>query len=131
MIDFSEKNFNEMVCVQEQFDYYNLWQLENCINEVLVQFGFDFNVVLLLFFGGWLCKVVLGWVLVSNLCVLLLDELINYLDIEIIDWLEGFLKIFNGMIIFIFYDCLFICNMVICIVDFDCGKLVIYLGNYD
>lgn len=93
--------------------------------------GLDFNVVLSSFFGGWLCKVVLGCVLVSNLCVLLFDESINYLDIEIIDWLEGFLKIFNGMIIFIFYDCLFICNMAMCIVDFDRGKLVIYLGNYD
>lgn len=93
--------------------------------------GLDFNVALSSFFGGWLRKAVLGRALVSNSRVLLFDESINYLDIEIIDWLEGFLKIFNGTIIFIFYDRSFIRNMATRIVDFDRGKLVIYLGNYD
>ncbi|MDI8106960.1 hypothetical protein MJN85_30385, partial [Salmonella enterica subsp. enterica serovar Anatum] len=41
-----------------------------------------------------------GRALVSNPRVLLLDEPTNHLDIETIDWLEGFLKTFNGTIIF-------------------------------
>lgn len=61
------------------------------------------------------------WVLVCDFDVLFFDELINYFDVIMIEWLEGFLKDFWGFIIFIFYDCVFIKFMVICIVDFDCG----------
>ena len=52
-------------------------------------------------------------------------------DIETIDWLEGFLKTFNGTIIFISHDRSFIRNMATRIVDLDRGKLVTYPGSYD
>lgn len=64
----------------------------------------------------------------SNPRVLLLDEPTNHLDIETIDWLEGFLKSFNGTIIFISHDRSFIRNMATRIVDLDRGKLVTYPG---
>lgn len=101
MNDPSEKNLNELAKVQEQLDHHNLWQLENRINEVLAQLGLDPNVALSSLSGGWLRKAALGRALVSNPRVLLLDEPTNHLDIETIDWLEGFLKTFNGTIIFI------------------------------
>lgn len=92
---------------------------------------FDLDKKFCEFLGGWVCCVVFVCVLVVNLDILLLDELINYLDVEVIIWFEDLLFNFKGLIIFILYDCLFICKMVICIVDLDCGKLVFYLGNYD
>lgn len=63
--------------------------------------------------------------------MLLLDEPTNHTDIEAIDWLEGFLKTFNGTIIFISHDRSFIRNMATRIVDLDRGKLVTYPGDYD
>lgn len=63
--------------------------------------GIRSNVALSSLSGGWLRKAALGRALVSNPRVLLLDEPTNHLDIETIDWLEGFLKTFNGTIIFI------------------------------
>ncbi len=119
MNDPSEKNLNELAKVQEQLDHHNLWQLdhhnlwqlENRINEVLAQLGLDPNVALSSLSGGWLRKAALGRALVSNPRVLLLDEPTNHLDIETIDWLEGFLKTFNGTIIFISHDRSFIRNM--------------------
>ncbi|HGB5494160.1 TPA: ATP-binding cassette domain-containing protein [Salmonella enterica subsp. enterica serovar Virchow] len=131
MTDPSEKNLNEMARVQEQLDHHNLWQLENRINEVLEQLGLDPNAALSSLSGGWLRKAALGRALVSNPRVLLLDEPTNHLDIETIDWLEGFLKTFNGTIIFISHDRSFIRNMATRIVDLDRGKLVTYPGNYD
>lgn len=128
MNDPSEKNLNELAKVQEQLDHHNLWQLENRINEVLAQLGLDPNVALSSLSGGWLRKAALGRALVSNPRVLLLDEPTNHLDIETIDWLEGFLKTFNGTIIFISHDRSFIRNMATRIVDLDRGKLVTYLG---
>ncbi|ECA3321492.1 ABC transporter ATP-binding protein [Salmonella enterica subsp. enterica serovar Derby] len=123
MTDPSEKNLNEMARVQEQLDHHNLWQLENRINEVLAQLGLDPNAALSSLSGGWLRKAALGRALVSNPRVLLLDEPTNHLDIETIDWLEGFLKTFNGTIIFISHDRSFIRNMATRIVDLDRGKL--------
>ncbi|ENJ3306644.1 ABC transporter ATP-binding protein [Escherichia coli] len=119
MNDPSEKNLNELAKVQEQLDHHNLWQLENRINEVLAQLGLDPNVALSSLSGGWLRKAALGRALVSNPRVLLLDEPTNHLDIETIDWLEGFLKTFNGTIIFISHDRSFIRNMATRIVDLD------------
>ncbi|HCT3344802.1 TPA: ABC transporter ATP-binding protein [Citrobacter koseri] len=131
MTDPSDKNLNEMARVQEQLDHHNLWQLENRINEVLVQLGLDPNAALSSLSGGWLRKAALGRALVSNPRVLLLDEPTNHLDIETIDWLETFLKSFNGTIIFISHDRSFIRNMATRIVDLDRGKLVSYPGDYD
>ncbi len=110
-------------------DHHNLWQLENRINEVLAQLGLDPNVALSSLSGGWLRKAALGRALVSNPRVLLLDEPTNHPDIETIDWLEGFLKTFNGTIIFISHDRSFIRNMATRIVDLDRGKLVTYPGE--
>lgn len=131
MTDPSDRNLNELAKVQEQLDHHNLWQLESRINEVLAQLGLDPNAALSSLSGGWLRKAALGRALVSNPRVLLLDEPTNHLDIEAIDWLEGFLKSFNGTIIFISHDRSFIRNMATRIVDLDRGKLVTYPGNYD
>lgn len=131
MTDPSDKNLNEMARIQEILDHQNLWQLESRINEVLEQLGLEADTELSALSGGWLRKAALGRALVSSPRVLLLDEPTNHLDIEAIDWLEGFLKEFQGSIIFISHDRSFIRNMATRIVDLDRGKLVSYPGDYD
>ncbi|MDV7021674.1 ABC transporter ATP-binding protein [Atlantibacter subterranea] len=131
MEDPSDKNLAELARVQEMLDHHGLWQLENRINEVLMQLGLNADMELAALSGGWLRKAALGRALVSGPRVLLLDEPTNHLDIETIDWLEGFLKSFQGCIIFISHDRSFIRNMATRIVDLDRGKLVSYPGDYD
>jgi len=131
MQDPSDKNLAELARVQEMLDHHGLWQLENRINEVLMQLGLNADMELSALSGGWLRKAALGRALVSGPRVLLLDEPTNHLDIETIDWLEGFLKSFQGCIIFISHDRSFIRNMATRIVDLDRGKLVSYPGDYD
>ncbi|MGB9098167.1 ABC transporter ATP-binding protein [Erwinia sp.] len=131
MTDPSDKNLNEMGRLQTILDHQNLWQLETRIHDVLKQIGLDPDVPLSSLSGGWLRKAALGRALVSNPRVLMLDEPTNHLDIETIDWLEGFLKTFQGSIIFISHDRSFIRNMATRIVDLDRGKLVSWPGDYD
>lgn len=131
MNDPSEKNLNEMARLQGILDHHNLWQLESRINEVLQQIGLEPEVELSSLSGGWLRKAALGRALVSNPRVLMLDEPTNHLDIETIDWLENFLKTFQGSIVFISHDRSFIRNMATRIVDLDRGKLVSWPGDYD
>jgi len=131
MTDPSDKNLNEMARLQGILDHQNLWQLETRIQDVLKQIGLDGDAALSSLSGGWLRKAALGRALVSNPRVLMLDEPTNHLDIETIDWLEGFLKTFQGSVIFISHDRSFIRNMATRIVDLDRGKLVSWPGNYD
>lgn len=131
MEDPSDKNLNEMARLQSILDHQNLWQLESRIQDVLKQIGLDGDVSLSSLSGGWLRKAALGRALVSNPRVLMLDEPTNHLDIETIDWLESFLKTFQGSIIFISHDRSFIRNMATRIVDLDRGKLVSWPGDYD
>ncbi|KTS32836.1 ABC transporter ATP-binding protein [Pantoea dispersa] len=131
MEDPSEKNLNEMGRLQTILDHHNLWQLDSRINDVLQQIGLQADTELSSLSGGWLRKAALGRALVSNPRVLMLDEPTNHLDIETIDWLENFLKTFNGSIVFISHDRSFIRNMATRIVDLDRGKLVSWPGDYD
>lgn len=129
--DPSERNLNKLMSVQEILDHQGLWQLDSRIQDVLAQLELNGDAELSSLSGGWLRKAALGRALVSNPRVLLLDEPTNHLDIEAIDWLEGFLKQFQGSIIFISHDRSFIRTMATRIVDLDRGKLVSWPGNYD
>ncbi|MBB1580915.1 ABC transporter ATP-binding protein [Serratia sp. OS31] len=129
--DPSEKNLTRMAQIMEILDHQGLWQLDSRISEVLLQLGLNGDAELSSLSGGWLRKAALGRALVSSPRVLLLDEPTNHLDITTIDWLEGFLKEFQGSIVFISHDRSFIRNMATRIVDLDRGKLVSWLGNYD
>lgn len=117
--------------MQEILDHQGLWQLDSRIQEVLVQLGLSADAELSSLSGGWLRKAALGRALVSSPKVLLLDEPTNHLDIETINWLEGFLKEFQGSIVFISHDRSFIRAMATRIVDLDRGKLVSWPGNYE
>ncbi|MCC8462942.1 ABC transporter ATP-binding protein [Photorhabdus bodei] len=129
--DPNEKNLNRLAELQEVLDIRGLWSLDSRINDVLKQLSLPAEAKLSSLSGGWLRKAALGRVLVSLPKVLLLDEPTNHLDIDTIEWLENFLKDFQGSLVFISHDRSFIRNMATRIVDLDRGKLVSWPGNYD
>jgi ATP-binding cassette subfamily F protein uup len=73
----------------------------------------------------------LAQALVRNPDVLLLDEPTNHLDIEAIDWLEGFLKSFNGSLIFVTHDRSFLRALATRIFEIDRGQVTSWPGDYD
>ena len=62
--------------------------------------------------GGQKTRVALAKLLLQNPNVLLLDEPTNHLDIEAIEWLEGFLKSYDGALIIISHDRYFLDRIV-------------------
>ena len=72
-----------------------------------------------------LCKLLLGQ---SNL--LLLDEPTNHLDIESTEWLEGFLKDYNGAFIIISHDRYFLDRVTNKTFELENNRLTVYNGNY-
>ncbi|OTA21690.1 putative ABC transporter ATP-binding protein [Xenorhabdus beddingii] len=129
--DPSEKNLNHLAELQEVLDIQGLWSLDSRISDVLKQLSLPAEAKLSSLSGGWLRKAALGRALVCSPRVLFLDEPTNHLDIDTIEWLENFLKDFNGSLVFISHDRSFIRNMATRIIDLDRGKLASWPGNYD
>jgi len=58
--------------------------------------------------GGWRERAKLARVLTGGASVLLLDEPTNHLDLEAVEWLEGYLKNFEGALAFVAHDRVFL-----------------------
>ena len=70
--------------------------------------------------GGWRERAKLARVLVAGADVLLLDEPTNHLDIEAVEWLEDFLMAYQGALVFVAHDRVFMDRV---------GSHVLYLGG--
>ena len=72
------------------------------IERTLTGLGFnrtDFDRPTSEFSGGWRMRIELAKLLLRRPDVLLLDEPTNHLDIESIQWLENFLKMSSGAVV--------------------------------
>lgn len=80
--------------------------------------------------GGEKTTVVLGKLLIDNPDILLLDEPTNHLDMESIEWLEAYLKSYNGIVIIVSHDRYFLDNVVTKIIEVEDMESTTYKGNY-
>lgn len=107
------------------------WKYDVEIRRILSLLGLDPLKSMASLSGGWLRKVALARALVYEPNLLLLDEPTNHLDIATIEWLQDFIKNFNGAVVFISHDRSFINAIATKIIDVDRGKISSFLGNYE
>ena len=81
--------------------------------------------------GNQKVKVLLAQALFGNPDIILLDEPTNHLDVYAIRWLEDFLADYFGTVLVVSHDRHFLNNVCTHIVDFDYGKVKMYVGNYE
>jgi ATPase subunit of ABC transporter with duplicated ATPase domains len=81
--------------------------------------------------GGWKMRVALAQVLLGAPDALMLDEPTNYLDLESILWLEGFLRAYPGAVMMTCHDRDVMNRVVGKIVEIDGGQLRSYSGDFD
>ena len=82
------------------------------------------------FSGGWKMRAELAKILVSKPDLLLLDEPTNHLDIISISWLENYLQRFEGAVIVISHDRLFLDRVTKRTLDIHLGKITDYPFSY-
>ena len=83
-----------------------------------------------LFSGGWRMRVLLAKMILMHPDVLLLDEPTNHLDLPSIEWLEKYLKSYQGAVVMVSHDRYFLDRMVTKVVELYQQKLHFYTGNY-
>ncbi len=103
------------------------------IEKTLLGLGFrraDFDRATSEFSGGWRMRIELAKLLLRRPSIFLLDEPTNHLDIESIQWLEDYLKSYNGAVLVISHDRAFLDNVTTRTVELSLGKVYDYKVPY-
>ncbi|MBM3186632.1 MAG: ABC-F family ATP-binding cassette domain-containing protein [Bacteroidetes bacterium] len=105
---------DELSELNHDFQLIDGFQWEEKITTTLNGLGFsdkDLHCSLDTFSGGWKMRAELARILVNDPDILLLDEPTNHLDIISISWLESYLQRFDGVVIIISHDRMFLDNV--------------------
>ena len=103
------------------------------IEETLLGLGFrreDFGRATSEFSGGWRMRIELAKLLLRRPSIFLLDEPTNHLDIESIQWLEEYLRNYNGAVLLISHDRAFLDNVTTRTVELSLGRIYDYKVPY-
>ena len=109
------------------------YNYEGDTEKILQGLGFkrqDFDRLTDTFSGGWRMRIELAKLLLQKNDILLLDEPTNHLDIESIIWLEEFLKVYNGAIMLVSHDKMFLDNITNRTIEISLGKIYDYKYPY-
>ena len=103
------------------------------IEKTLLGLGFrreDFDRPTSQFSGGWRMRIELAKLLLRRPSVFLLDEPTNHLDIDSIQWLEEYLRNYNGAVLLISHDRAFLDNVTNRTIEISLGKIYDYKVPY-
>ncbi len=127
--DFAMKAYGQL---QLEFDLLGGYTYETRMRQTLGGLGFrsgDFNRPLGQLSGGQKTRALLAKLLLSNPDLLLLDEPTNHLDIAAVEWLENYLRDWEGGVLIVSHDRYFLDQVVDTIWEMT-PALEVYRGNY-
>ena len=125
------KRYGEL---QTKFEHLGGYDIETRVKIALGGLGFstdEFEKPFKSFSGGWRMRAELSRVLASKPDLLLLDEPSNYLDLPAVDWLQKFLKAYDGTLMLISHDRYLLRTLTDIIVEVDAGTATRYEGGLD
>jgi len=103
------------------------------VERTLIGLGFkrsDFTRQTSEFSGGWRMRIELAKILLKRPDVFLLDEPTNHLDIESIQWLEDFLRTYNGAVVLVSHDRAFLDAITNRTIEITLGRTYDFKSNY-
>jgi ATP-binding cassette, subfamily F, member 3 len=131
--EYSDALVEKLTRLQEKFEHLDGYSMQAKAEEVLEGIGFttaDLHRPLKQFSGGWRMRVMLAKLLLEKPSLLMLDEPTNHLDLPSIEWVENYLRNYEGAVIVVSHDRTFIDNVANKTVEVTQQQLVTYEGNY-
>lgn len=135
--DYESESYNQLMIdlndIQHQYEILGGYNYQGETEKILQGLGFkreDFEKLTDTFSGGWRMRIELAKLLLQNNDLLLLDEPTNHLDIESIIWLEGFLKNYNGAVVIVSHDKMFLDNVTNRTIEISLGRIYDYNKSY-
>ena len=131
--DYSEEIIHRLANLQDRFESNEGYTIKAKAEEVLEGIGFqtsDLKKPLRQFSGGWRMRVMLAKLLLEKPSLLMLDEPTNHLDLPSIQWVENYLKNYEGAVIVVSHDQTFLDNCISTTVEVANQTLTSYPGNY-
>ncbi|MDD6134412.1 MAG: ABC-F family ATP-binding cassette domain-containing protein [Selenomonadaceae bacterium] len=132
-VDHDQETMAAYSKVVEQFERLEGYDYESRIRRIAFGLGFteeDFAKDVQHFSGGQKTRICLVKALLREPDFLFLDEPTNHLDIHMIEWLEGFLKSYNGGVLLISHDRYFLDKVATRILELENKTVTSYEGNY-
>jgi len=119
--------------LQARFDHAGGYTYETRIRQVLTGLGFsedEYEMPLTSLSGGQRTRALLGRLLLEGPDLLILDEPTNHLDTEAIEWLENYIKEWDGAVLVVSHDRYLLDK--VCNTTWEMGHAGIetYRGNY-
>lgn len=114
-----------------EMDRLDAWNFEQSAKRVLTQLKLtNLNQKMCQLSGGEVKKVAIASMLLSNPDFLIMDEPTNHLDMEVIEFLEEYLKKSKCTLFMVTHDRYFLDRVCNTIFELDNGSLYSYKGNY-
>ena len=128
------KNPDDADAYQKAFDLMeqkNAWDFETQYKQILFKLKLnELDKKVSTLSGGQKKRLALAIILLDQPDLLILDEPTNHLDLEMIEWLEQYLKKANTTLFMVTHDRYFLDRVCNDILELDHGKIYRYKGNY-
>jgi len=131
--EYAEELVEKLTKLQEKYEHLGGYTMQSKAEEVLEGIGFitaDLHRPLKEFSGGWRMRVMLAKLLLEKPSLLMLDEPTNHLDLPSIEWVEDYLRNYEGAVMVVSHDRQFLDNVITKTVEVAQEQLFTYEGNY-
>lgn len=131
--NYEEHLIDKLTKAQDEYEALGGYSLQSEAEAILEGIGFrteDLQRPLKEFSGGWRMRVMLAKLLLQKPSLLMLDEPTNHLDLPSIQWIENYLRNYEGAIIVVSHDRQFLDNVITSTVEVARQSLTHYAGNY-
>jgi ATP-binding cassette subfamily F protein 3 len=129
-----ERILRQLGVCQTEFEHLGGYEVETRVKSALCGLGFrerDFRRPFTEFSGGWQMRAELVRTLVMQPELLLLDEPSNYLDLPAVEWIQRFLREYQGTLLLISHDRYLLRSITTVTLEVDGRTITRYNGGLD
>lgn len=120
--------------LQHKFEHLGGYEMRARAEAALSGLGFhenEFSRPFASFSGGWQMRAELARTLIANPDLLMLDEPSNFLDLPAVEWLQKFLRAYEGTMLLISHDRYLLRSLANVTLEIAGGNATRYQGGYD